>query len=228
MPPSFNFQPGRFSPVVEIVSPDACSDFYDNLVGTEFAEPTFNNTGNKRSILISSDVPNCLDSAQLDSPIPHVRPDKDLLFSSGSIVALPAYQIYGCTCLLDSFRVLTLPDSPEVVRQLAIHDCDSCPVCTSTNSPWYNNRLWISAFGSSRGSQLQVCGSDYPAHPSFPGLRFLAPFGLPNPWIDKYIDREATTRTLTFPTLSYEWLHRRRRHYDRSQHVHIPENSRAD
>lgn len=209
----FAFQPGRFSPVVEIVAPDAIPDYFDNSVSHDFVEPTFNNAGNTRCILVSDGVPNCFESATLDSELPIVDPRQDVLFSCGSLAAVEGAELYGCSCLIDQFSILTIPDKPENMIKLEKHDCDACPLCTAVRQPWYNHHIWFKSYGRARPGALLRSSGNLPRHPTYPGFRFVAPHNVHNPWIVKFVTDEIPLHR-EHPVLSRDWLYRRRRYRD--------------
>ena len=213
--PNFQFSPGRFSPVVEIVAPESATDFYDHSVDTEFQEPTFNSSGNGRLTLLSDNVPNCFEDSVLDSSIPVCEPTREVVLSTGSIISVEAKDVYGCACFLTNFNVLTIPDKRSNVEALEGHSCETCQMCTSVRNPWYNFHVWLAPTGRPLrpGHSLLLAGDLLPRHPSFEGFRFLAPHSKPNPWIDKF-KSDAKEVHLEFPALSRDWLIRRRRYRD--------------
>jgi hypothetical protein len=212
--PDIAFSPGRFAPVVEIVSPDSLDDFYDHSVNCEFTEPTFESLDKPGCLFVSDGHANCFEDATLDSPIPIVTGHQDILFSSGSLISVKGNDVYSCPCIVDACQVLTLPPARKIDEALTRHSCETCLLCTSVRQPWYNFRLWFAPY-TVRHCQghLRLYDRLPPRHPKFPGLRLVAPHFVENPWIDKFA-AAASPGQLQFPVLSRDWLNRRRRYID--------------
>lgn len=212
--PSFGFSPGRFSPVVEVVSPDTCHDFYDETVSCEFEPPSFDIGGRSQVVLISTEVPNCFENSVLDSTVPAFRePDTELLFSSGSIISVQSSDLYGCACVLNEFSIACIPVDRTTVHKLTNHNCQDCVMCGSVRSNWFNGRVWFGTIkGGTRPALWSLKPGLLPVHPKFKGMRFILPYNLHSPWSDCYV--EEARPGLGFPRLNRDWLHRRQRYRD--------------
>lgn len=133
MPTSPSFQPGKFSPVVEVIHPDDVVPFSD-AYGYSFDPSSEKDAYPNESVvqLRLSDDPTCFDNVTF----PDGFPVTDAFAGVRCSVAdthddtLHLSDFFSCPCFLLNIKAAETCYDPDVLNRLENHFCEACKPCT--------------------------------------------------------------------------------------------------
>jgi hypothetical protein len=185
-----DFNPGRFSPSIEVVRKDFFPDFQDEELGEVVSVPSVRDYDDIDVVVAYSPENVC----QISSPgplpatfVPNITDrdylEFDSLVYSGRCVRFTANAAVSCPCFLHAARVLAV-DLVKLASTARSHSCDTCCVCAPLRQLKAPRQKWFPRYEPALGLPR------WSKPPSYPDGKciIVGDVRQSSPWLAKFHD----------------------------------------